>query len=324
MDKDFLTYNQQMKHLRDDKHIKCNGTPDKIILCRYGYFNLVNGYKNPFVSGKNPTTQKHIYYANTSIEHLNYVKTFDDDLRMLLLKYIVKAEEEVRTFTSYKFDEINQHGKLSWYQIEAFDTNRDIKKVVGFISKAYSEISRSELDYVKFYMANHKVIPTWILTKVINFSTFIDLVEYSKTRVKDSLCVLYDIKDKRGHNNYKLLVGSLHWMRKVRNACAHNERLYSISRTNGRILDSYFSLLPSSYSSTLQQKIIDLLVYLKYYLCTEDYIKLITELKQMLLELQSHIFYNAFENVRASMGIKDISHLDLLLSVSKDIDYNKF
>ena len=56
-DKDFLTYNQQMKHLRSDKSISCHGTEDKVILCRYGYFNLVNGYKNPFVCGFDETTK---------------------------------------------------------------------------------------------------------------------------------------------------------------------------------------------------------------------------------------------------------------------------
>lgn len=43
-DKSFLTYNQQMKKLRKDKKIDCNGTPHKISLVRSGYFNMINGY----------------------------------------------------------------------------------------------------------------------------------------------------------------------------------------------------------------------------------------------------------------------------------------
>lgn len=49
-DKFFLTYNQQMRKLRNDKNIICNGSLDKKILVRAGYFNIVNGYKNPFIS----------------------------------------------------------------------------------------------------------------------------------------------------------------------------------------------------------------------------------------------------------------------------------
>ena len=51
-DKLFLTYNQQMRKLRNDKHIDCTGSNNKKILIRAGYFNIVNGYKTPFVSGQ--------------------------------------------------------------------------------------------------------------------------------------------------------------------------------------------------------------------------------------------------------------------------------
>ena len=58
MSKKYLTYNQQMKHLRDAKHISCGGSPDKEILCRNGYFNLVNGYKTPFIQAIGSNGQK--------------------------------------------------------------------------------------------------------------------------------------------------------------------------------------------------------------------------------------------------------------------------
>ena len=44
-DKSFLTYNQQMKKLRNDKKIDCNGTPHKISLVRSGYFNILTVIK---------------------------------------------------------------------------------------------------------------------------------------------------------------------------------------------------------------------------------------------------------------------------------------
>ena len=50
-DKYFLTYNQQMRKLRNDKKIVCSGSSHKRILIRAGYFNIINGYKNPFVCG---------------------------------------------------------------------------------------------------------------------------------------------------------------------------------------------------------------------------------------------------------------------------------
>lgn len=325
MDKDFLTYNQQMRLLRNQKNIACNGTQDKILLCRSGYFNLVNGYKTPFSTGKD-VEGNHVYLRGTSIHHLGALKAFDDELRLLLLKYITKAEEEARAFAAYKFDVVNNNGAVQWYQVDAYNPGTDVKRIIALISKAYSEINRSDLEYVKFYMDNHKVIPTWILTKIIYFATFIDFLNFSKDPVKDSICNLYSIKDSRGYNDYKLLIASLHWLRKIRNACAHNERVYSLNGktkngSNKRIADSYFSILPPSYlrgDTTI--KIIDLFVYLKYYLETNDYNSMMRQVTEMLDSLKTELPGPAFDRVRASMGIKDVDHLTVLMTNPKPIN----
>lgn len=105
------------------------------------------------------------------------------------------------------------------------------------------------------------------MIKMVNFSTFIDILKNSKTDVTHSLCKLYDMYDSNGKPNVKLLIGSLHWLRKVRNSCAHNERIF------------------------------DLLVYFKYYLPDKEYKKMMSEFQKMITNLQSGIFTNAFDNI---------------------------
>lgn len=329
-DKLFLTYNQQMKKLRNDKHIDCTGSNHKKLLIRAGYFNIVNGYKTPFVSGQD-ANGNHSYISGTSISQLHAVKQFDDQLRSFLLKYITQVEEETRALTGYKFDECNDNGKIPWYDTNAYSPQKSLQEKMSVISKAYNELSRSQLDYVKFYMDNHKQIPTWIMIKVVNFSTFIDIIQYSKTDVSHSLCHLYGLEDDQGRANVKLLIGSLHWMRKIRNACAHNERVYCLTRQNkprmnsGRILEKYFSLLSPGYSRKLNQKIFDLIVYFKYYLPKSEYKQFVWELKNMLKNLETKIHPHAFEYIQAQIGIRNLSDLDMLINFPKDdIEYNKF
>lgn len=329
-DKFFLTYNQQMRKLRNDKHILCNGSAHKKILIRAGYFNIVNGYKNPFISGRD-SKGNHIYISGTSINQLQAVKKFDDHLRSFLLQYITQVEEETRTLSGYKFDECNDNGLIPWYHTDAYAPSKSLQEKMTVISKAYNELSKSQLDYVKFYMENHKQIPTWIMFKVVNFSTFIDILKVSKTDVSHSLCNLYDLTDSNGHENVKLFIGSLHWMRKIRNSCAHNERVYCLTRkqdrrnNSGRILEKYLRTLGRSYTRDLEQKIFDLIVYFKYYLPKTEYKHFISEIKAMLLDLQSKIHPHAFQYVRGQMGIKSLQDLDTLVSLPKDeIEYNKF
>lgn len=330
-DKDFLTYNQQMRKLRDSKNINCHDSKHKQILVRAGYFNIINGYKNPFICGTDKNGA-HVYLPNTSIEQLYEVKKFDDSLRLFLLKYITKVEEEVRTLTGYKFDQCNDNGKITWYDTNAYSPAKPLQEKMRAISSAYSELSKSQLDYVKFYMKNHSQIPTWIMIKVVNFSTFIYVLECSKKNVTHSLCELYDILDQNKLPNIKLLIGSLHWLRKVRNSCAHNERVYCIHQSSdsdrqntGRIMENYINAMRPSYSRDTDKRIFDLLVYFKYYLPDNEYAAMITELQGMFEQLQQGIIPQAFDYVRGQMGVKNLEDLKVLRDLPKaPVKYNKF
>ena len=249
-----------------------------------------------------------------------------------MLKYITQVEEEVRTLTGYKFDQCNDNGKIPWYETNAYSSNATLQSKMNTISSAYSELSKSKSEYVQFYMKNHEQIPTWIMIKVVNFSTFIDVLHNSKTNVTHAICKLYSMYDDHNLPNVKLLIGSLHWLRRVRNSCAHNERVYCIHQTqsrnnsaSGRILDPYYAQLPTSYSRCTEKNIFDILIYFKYFLPKEEFAPMIMELKNMLIELQNTLQPNAFDNVRGQMGIKNLNVLDTLIALPKSkIEYHKF
>lgn len=219
-----------------------------------------------------------------------------------------------------------------WYETNAYSSSATLQSKMNTISSAYSELSKSRSEYVQFYMKNHEQIPTWIMIKVVNFSTFIDVLHNSKTNVTHAICKLYSMYDDNNLPNVKLLIGSLHWLRRVRNSCAHNERVYCIHQTqarnnsaSGRILDPYYTQLPTSYSRCNEKNIFDILVYFKYFLPTEEFTPMIIELKNMLIELQNTLQTNAFDNVRGQMGIKNLNVLDALIALPKSkIEYNKF
>lgn len=219
-----------------------------------------------------------------------------------------------------------------WYETNAYSSSATLQSKMNTISSAYSELSKSRSEYVQFYMKNHEQIPTWIMIKVVNFSTFIDVLHNSKTNVTNAICKLYSMYDDNNLPNVKLLIGSLHWLRRVRNSCAHNERVYCIHQTHarnnsasGRILDPYYTQLPTSYSRCTEKNIFDILVYFKYFLPTEEFTPMIIELKNMLIELQNTLQTNAFDNVRGQMGIKNLNVLDALITLPKSkIEYHKF
>lgn len=325
MSKSFLTYHQQMEKLRDDKSIKCSGSTDKITLVRNGYFNLVNGYKLPFSSFVNANGD-HVYESGTSVEHMKAVKIFDDKLRLLLFSHIVGVEEEIRTLTGYKFDETNNKGSKEWFQIDSYDTNRCEKlKIAELISRLMGDLRNSKSTYLLHYQNNHQVVPTWILTKVIRLSTFVWLLNFSKTPIKKELCELYGMLDGRNYPHYVLLIGSLQHIREVRNACAHNERVFDLT-TSRRINSPYFNVLTISYnrSQNSDKKILDFVIYMRYYLDDDAFYSLVDEIHGLLMTLKGKISSNAFDYVRGKMGLKDENHLLLFKSIVKTKNYNNF
>lgn len=315
-----------MKFLRNEKGIECTGSKDKTILIRNGYFNLINGYKEPFVlSTKNDG--KHIYMGKSSVTQFESVKNFDVELRMLLMRYLVQAEEEIRTVTGYKFDQVNNNGKTTWYDVTSYNDSLDVQSRIRVITKCFSEIDRSKQSYKEHYLKTHKEIPTWVFIKALNFSTFIDFFNICKPNVKSAVCNLYGIVSQDGLPDYNLMISMLHWMRKVRNSCAHNERIYGMNRQNGRVkrpFEIWLNGRNTYVNKHHSQRIIDAVVYLRYFLPDNEYQKFITEIERLLHNLQLQINKHVFSRVRAELGLRDFVDLAALKGSSKIIDYNKF
>lgn len=109
MIKPFLTYQQQIQKLMDEKCLIIKDTAfaaEK--LQDLGYFNLIGGYKHPF---RDKMTR--VYIKNTTFEDVYALYQFDDQLRELFLKYLCQIEMKVRSLLSYAFCE--QHGELQCF-----------------------------------------------------------------------------------------------------------------------------------------------------------------------------------------------------------------
>ena len=73
------------------------------------------------------------------------------------------------------------------------------------------------------------------------------------------------------------------------------------------------------------QKIVDLIIYFKYYLSNKEFGRFIDTLYNMLTDLQQKLHPNAFDYIRGHMGIRNVDDLIMLKNFPKEkIDYNKF
>jgi abortive infection bacteriophage resistance protein len=322
-DKPFLLYKEQYQRLVD-KGISCSTSEEKTIIIRKGYFNLVNGYKKPFVNGKNRNGE-HLYFPDTSVHKLYKVMKFDKKLSSLLMKNITHIEEEIRTITAHQFAKINQPLGLQWNNKDAYDDKEDIQEIKELIGKIKKEINlayRNNNEYVKHYKGKNSILPVWVMIKVIRFTTFIRFIELSKKDLKLFLSKLYKIEHNSKKNDFKVLIGALQWIRKVRNSCAHNERIMFIKDEDKIVKTKLHEQLSRSYTNPWRTKqLIDLLVYLKYFNRKVEYTNLINRTTDYLEEIRIEVGDQVFERIRAGMGIKNMTHLKILKMKKKTIDF---
>lgn len=224
MAKPFLTFQAQISFLEQDKNllVEDHGFAEAM-LKQLGYFSLIGGYKAPF---KNPTTQK--YKDGTRFEDIVALYHFDENLRELFLKYILKVERHVRALLSYYFTE--KHGESQAMYLNPANYNQNRKYATGIrrlIATLDNLANRnSDYPYINHQRQVYGNVPLWVLANGITFGSLSKFYEFTTQ----------DIQSKIARNfekvNQKQLEQYLSVMTKFRNVCAHGERLYSYQTRN--------------------------------------------------------------------------------------------
>ena len=71
----------------------------KYIIRKNNYYNLINGYKEPFLQIGTPYEK---YIPGSSLEEIVALYEFDRKLRIITLEYILEIEKEIKSLISYR------------------------------------------------------------------------------------------------------------------------------------------------------------------------------------------------------------------------------
>jgi len=274
MAQSFLTYEQQIDKLVNDKNLIITDKEYATdTLKQIGYFALIGGYKELF---KNPTTQK--YKDGTNFEDIVALYKFDENLRELFLKYILKIERHLRSVISYYFCE-----KYGEHQSFYLDENNfsiypkysaDVKRLVGELDKLANQ--NSDYAYINHHRNTYNNVPLWVLFNGITFGT---LSKFYALMTQD---LQFKVSREFKSLSEKQVGQILSVVTKFRNVCAHNERLFSY-KTKNIIpnLPVHKALNIQRRGSTYEKGIRDLfaiVIAFKYFLGNDDFNKFKTSL----------------------------------------------
>ena len=115
----------------------------------------------------------------------------------------------------------------------------------------------------------------------------------------------------------------LNWLRKVRNDCAHSERIYGVSKENARVITVMHRRLGKRYEKDRHLQLIDAFIHMRYFLSATEYRSFLTFITEQLNQLEKEIDPEAFRRVRSRMGIRDVADLNILLKNLRELPYEE-
>ena len=280
MPKPFLSFEAQIHYLETDKNLRI---PDheyaKTMLKRIGYFSLIGGYKLPF---KNPTTQK--YQDGTRFEDIVALYHFDENLRELFLKYILKIERHIRALLSYHFTEKYGEQQSEYLNPANYAMSRKNADGINRLVSALGKLANhnSDYPYINHQRQAYGNVPLWVLFNGVTFGSLSKFYGFTTQDIQSKVAKNFD------KVNQKQLGQYLSVITKYRNVCAHGERLFSY-QTRNDIPDTALHAklgIPKNGSQDIMGKhdLFAVVITFRYLLPSEDF----TRFKASLTSVIQH------------------------------------
>ena len=213
----FQTNQQLINKLKNDKHLIINDTQfAETILKEYGYFNIIGGYKSPFID-----TSTRQFINNTTFEDIYSLYQFDVQLKKLFLPYLCQVERKIAVSIAYAFTETFGNSQSEYLNINNYNnTPKNVPKINKLITILQNTIHNTQHAYINHHRIIKGNVPLKILVNALTMGNISNLYALSS----------HHIRSKVSHNFINVNERELEQYLKVlvmfRNICAHNQRLY--------------------------------------------------------------------------------------------------
>lgn len=153
----------------------------KAKLAEYGYYNIINSYKAPYMTIVNGKKE---YISGTSFEQIYSLFTLDHNLGNSIMSAMLDFEEHLRAATAEVIARnwgTDHNEYLKWEHYRDRSTVKERFSLRGILGTLRQNIMSGK-DPIKYYRENYDIVPPWILFKGTYFSTLINLFVYLKER----------------------------------------------------------------------------------------------------------------------------------------------
>lgn len=222
LDMPFLTFDEQVKKLKDDYNLIIKDTNfAKEALISLSYYDLSNGYQDIY-------RQNNKYKDSTTIEQLYSTHIFNKNIQGVLFKYATYVENSFKTLLANIIAERFSEHQDEYLKIDNYQKKRiawQRKKLKKLVEKLENVCKTCTDTPTKHYRTTKNHIPPWILFRNISFSDTTDIFFFLKRKEKEYIFTLIQILNVdylEFQDKVNIVLDSLNLVRKFRNKIAHN------------------------------------------------------------------------------------------------------
>lgn len=219
----FRTIDEQIQILKKRNMIIDVSNIDDILI-KYGYYNIINGYKDFFLEDNSENYIKGVRFSD-----VYNLFVFDKTLRHITLTSCEEIETSLKTSMAYVISKnfgVYESEYLSPNNYDAGSYNPKTQQTDrDYILSKLTNASYRDYDPFKHYREDHGHIPPWILLNSLSFGMLHKFFKLQKSTIKSE--IINTMLKENNKIDKRLFNDLIYIVFKYRNQAAHLGRLYN-------------------------------------------------------------------------------------------------
>lgn len=292
----------------------------KTILLRENYYNVINGYKKPFLkrelNGK--LVEPEEYVEGCSFFEIYSLHNIDRELRLHILRYLLKFEAHFKTSCAYNFSnkyrEPYSYLNLSNYSNEKELLSKTLRNIASLSAEVNKNTNarRPKSPYIGHYIDKHDSVPLWVLVNSLTIGNMSYFYSALDAQLKETIAKDFSKQYKTDYGSkekveVEALIQIVKMVNLFRNVCAHEEVLFLFKldrKIKSNIFMKYFKDDSIEQMDVTESDLFTLILLIKIVIPKNDYLELIEGLEQILNKYRGNFKSVEFDKIISLSGFK--------------------
>ena len=288
--KEYKTNEELINFLKQKNIIFKNENEALNIINKYGYYSIINSYKQIFKNSDGS------YKENVSFEEIYSLFIFDKNIKHIFLKYILEIELIIRNLLGNQISKV--YGINGYLNVNKLDNKVKLETREKIIEKINNSINESYgmHNAITHYKDKYGFIPPFVLVKILTFGVISSYYGILKQSDKQAISKYFKISDNE-------LKGLLKCLTTIRNKSAHSDLLFCYRDKQTLSFKKIDPNYKNKDNTTNLYMVIKLLTLL---LEKETYNNFISELNNEINKLEKNLTSIKITDVLTVMGYDNV------------------